>query len=66
MHCFKTADSYLRGFFPIRSALVIGNHDLEGEEFETDEANLAAWTKVGHLCCHLITCEAALYSLQIS
>ena len=53
MHCFKTADNYLRGFLPIRSAVVIGNHDLEGEEFETDEANLAAWTKVSHLHCHL-------------
>ena len=53
MHCFKTADNYLRGFLPIRSAMVIGNHDLEGEEFETDEGNLAAWTKVSHLRCHL-------------
>jgi hypothetical protein len=53
MHCFKTAENYLRGFLPIRSAVVIGNHDLEGEEFETDEANLAAWTKVSHTCCHL-------------
>ena len=53
MYCFKTADNYLRGFLPIKSAVVIGNHDLEGEEFESDEANLAAWTKASHLCCHL-------------
>lgn len=41
------ADAYLKGFLPIRAAVVTGNHDLEGEEFETDAANLAAWTKVG-------------------
>ena len=31
------------------TALVTGNHDLEGTEFETDEANLAAWTEVSLL-----------------
>ncbi len=46
MYCFRVADAYLKGFSPIRSAVVTGNHDLEGEDFETDEANLAAWTKV--------------------
>lgn len=46
MYCFRVADAYLKGFLPIRSAIVTGNHDLEGEDFETDEANLAAWTKV--------------------
>jgi hypothetical protein len=29
--------------FGLPSALVLGNHDLEGEEFATDQANLAAW-----------------------
>ena len=47
MYCFRVADAYLKGFLPIRAAVVTGNHDLEGEEFETDAANLAAWTKVG-------------------
>ena len=47
MYCFRVADAYLKGFLPIRAAVVPGNHDLEGEEFETDAANLAAWTKVG-------------------
>ena len=47
MQCFKVADTYLRGFLPVRSAIVTGNHDLEGAEFETDVANLAAWTQVG-------------------
>ena len=46
MYCFRVADAYLKGFLPIRSAGVTGNNDLEGEEFETDEANLAAWTQV--------------------
>ena len=46
MYCFRVADAYLKGFLPIRAAVVTGNHDLEGEEFETDAANLAAWTKV--------------------
>ncbi|CAK0785880.1 hypothetical protein CVIRNUC_009093 [Coccomyxa viridis] len=45
MYCFRVADAYLKGFLPIRAAVVTGNHDLEGEEFETDAANLAAWTK---------------------
>lgn len=33
--------------FGMPAALVTGNHDLEGAEFETDEANLAAWTEAG-------------------
>jgi len=36
----------MSGFLPVKSALVVGNHDLEGEDFETDEENLAAWTQV--------------------
>ncbi len=55
MYCFRVADAYLNGFSPIRSALVTGNHDLEGEDFETDEANLAAWTKVSR--CYSFTCH---------
>ena len=51
MYCFRVADAYLKGFLPIRSAVVTGNHDLEGDEFETDEQNLAAWTKVSSLSC---------------
>ena len=31
----------------MQTALVVGNHDLEGEDFETDEENLAAWSQVG-------------------
>lgn len=63
MQCFKVADKYLRGFLPVRSAVVIGNHDLEGEDFETDEANLAAWTQVraqDELNGQTYTCRAAL------
>lgn len=40
--CFAVARDYLQGF-ALPTALVLGNHDLEGDEFETDEANLAAW-----------------------
>lgn len=40
--CFTLAQQYLAGFnLPV--ALTTGNHDLEGDEFETDEENLAAW-----------------------
>jgi hypothetical protein len=46
MKCFKVAHNYLSGFRAIPAALVVGNHDLEGEEFETDEDNLAAWSQV--------------------
>lgn len=46
MACFKRAHQYISGFLPVRSALVVGNHDLEGEDFETDEENLAAWRQV--------------------
>ena len=53
MYCFRVADAYLKGFLPVRTAVVTGNHDLEGEDFETDEANLAAWTKVSRTCTHL-------------
>lgn len=40
--CFARSREYLDGF-GLPTALVLGNHDLEGEEFEADEANLAAW-----------------------
>ena len=43
--CFDGAKRFMRRI-PVPWALVTGNHDLEGEEFETDEANLAAWTQV--------------------
>ena len=43
--CFRLAADYM-GRFGLPAALVTGNHDLEGEEFQTDEDNLAAWTQV--------------------
>lgn len=43
--CFDLAAEYLGGF-SAPQALVVGNHDLEGGEFETDEDNLAAWLAV--------------------
>ena len=52
--CFLRARDFLAGF-GLPATLVLGNHDLEGAEFETDEANLAAWQQVrgeggaGHL-----------------
>jgi hypothetical protein len=40
--CFDLAKSYLDSFdLPV--GLILGNHDLEGDEFESDEANLSAW-----------------------
>lgn len=36
---------FLAGF-GVSAATVAGNHDLEGEDFETDEANLQAWREV--------------------
>ena len=47
--CFRVAAEYLAGFGGVPRALVVGNHDLEGSEFATDEANLAAWVQV-RLC----------------
>lgn len=43
--CFELANKYLSGF-EVPKALITGNHDLEGEEFDTDEENLAAWREV--------------------
>ena len=40
--CFTYAKSFIDSF-GVPSALVLGNHDLEGEEFETDAENLHAW-----------------------
>ena len=35
--------------FSVPAGLILGNHDLEGDEFETDEENLAAWQQTfGH------------------
>ncbi len=45
------AAEYLGGFAPVPAALVVGNHDLEGSEFDSDEANLAAWAQV-RACTH--------------
>lgn len=39
------AEQYLAGF-GVPRALVTGNHDLEGDDFDTDEANLEAWRQV--------------------
>ena len=44
--CLRVAAEYLGGFGAVPRALVVGNHDLEGDEFETDEKNLAAWVQV--------------------
>eukprot|EP00890_Picochlorum_soloecismus_P006210 jgi/Picsp_1/6590/NSC_03933-R1_protein len=42
--CFDLAKDYLDSFNkPL--GLILGNHDLEGDEFETDEENLSAWHK---------------------
>lgn len=43
--CFRVAADYLAGFGGVPRALVVGNHDLEGDEFETDAANLEAWAQ---------------------
>lgn len=40
--CFSRAREYITSF-DLPAALVLGNHDLEGDDFETDEENLAAW-----------------------
>lgn len=32
--------------FGVEAATVVGNHDLEGEDFDTDEANLEAWRQI--------------------
>ena len=59
MHCFKVAAEYLEQI-PAPRALVAGNHDLEGDEFETDEQNLAAWTQVHlPLCNGCCLCRSA-------
>ncbi|GAX76356.1 hypothetical protein CEUSTIGMA_g3802.t1 [Chlamydomonas eustigma] len=54
--CFEFAKSFLEGF-GIPYVLVLGNHDLEGEEYETDEENLEAWQTVfgqqHHWCAEL-------------
>ena len=48
--CFEVAKEFLGGFGGPRVRLITGNHDLEGSEFDTgdaerdDAANLAAWT----------------------
>lgn len=41
----RAAARFMQGF-EIPMALVLGNHDLEGDDFDTDEANLAAWQEV--------------------
>ena len=41
----KFAEQYLAAF-GVPRALVTGNHDLEGEDFDTDEDNLEAWRQV--------------------
>ncbi|KAG2491261.1 hypothetical protein HYH03_010467 [Edaphochlamys debaryana] len=43
--CFKFAKDFLDGF-GVPYAMITGNHDLEGDEYETDEANLSAWKEV--------------------
>lgn len=42
--CFARASAFFSGFgLPV--GLILGNHDLEGEEFDSDGENLAAWHK---------------------
>lgn len=41
--CFDRARDFLDAF-PVPKAMVLGNHDLEGAEFETDEDNICAWS----------------------
>ncbi|KAG2492808.1 hypothetical protein HYH03_008968 [Edaphochlamys debaryana] len=43
--CFQFAKDFVDGF-GLPYALIVGNHDLEGEDFETDEENLAGWEQV--------------------
>lgn len=43
--CFATANQWLRSL-QAPTLLVVGNHDLEGEEFATDQDNLRAWQQV--------------------
>lgn len=43
--CFELAQTYLEGF-SAPHVLITGNHDLEGEEFDTDAENLVAWQEV--------------------
>jgi 3',5'-cyclic AMP phosphodiesterase CpdA len=43
--CFARGRDFLAGF-DVPTTLVTGNHDLEGDEFETDEDNLAAWQEL--------------------
>lgn len=43
--CFQYARDYMEAF-GLPYALILGNHDLEGDEFATDQDNLAAWEQV--------------------
>ncbi|KAL6762491.1 Metallo-dependent phosphatase-like protein [Haematococcus lacustris] len=43
--CFEFARDYLDSF-QVPYSLVLGNHDLEGEEFETDSDALQGWQRV--------------------
>ncbi len=48
--CFDTALAFLGGFgSPF--GVILGNHDLEGAEFQTDQQNLAAWHEARLSCC---------------
>eukprot|EP00850_Spirogloea_muscicola_P016846 SM000140S00595 [mRNA] locus=s140:147996:150943:+ [translate_table: standard] len=40
--CFQTAREFLDGF-GMQCHMILGNHDLEGAEFDSDGENLAAW-----------------------
>lgn len=54
MECLQVAKNYLDSF-QMPFTTVAGNHDLEGEEFETDEENLQAWQQA-RLCYSLSLC----------
>ena len=61
MACFRRAHDYISGFQPVPAALVVGNHDLEGEDFETDEENLAAWRQVHGALRKTYSCHSCLH-----
>eukprot|EP00798_Chlamydomonas_sp_ICE-L_P001369 gene1369-32733_t len=41
--CFEFAKKFIDSFTGAKAALILGNHDLEGAEFDEDGENLACW-----------------------
>lgn len=50
---------YMDGF-KLPYGMILGNHDLEGDEFQSDEENLAAWKEVGRACLCVCVCACFL------